>query len=73
MMQEDRAVHSPIHLLSRNPQPINIDIELNIDHSRIELVNHLELLLFFISPPALMIFNSIVSYMMEYLDSEGVA
>ncbi len=73
MMQEDRAVHSPIHLLSRNPQPINIDIELNIDHSQIELVNHLELLLFFISPPALMIFNSIVSYMMGYLDSEGVA
>lgn len=72
-MQEDLAVQSPIHLLSRNPQPINIDIELNIDHSQIELVNHLELLLFFISPPALMIFNSIVSYMMEYLDSEGVA
>jgi len=47
MMQEDLAVHSPIHLLSRIPQPINIDIELNIDHSQIELVDHLELLLFF--------------------------
>ncbi len=72
-MQEDLAVQSPIHLLSWNPQPINIDIELNIDHSQIELVDRLELVLFFISPPALMIFNSIVSYMMEYLNSEGVA